>query len=218
MKQDFCCLIISGFGAGSQAGVILRDHLRDSGMDAFLTTPSGKDELRISREHWVHGIRMEYLALRKQYRRIALVGLSLGGMLMLHLLDLNPASLVFVNAPCARVNNRKDMARIFQADLHARMHGPLREPRGRYQLRQLTAETRERGAQEVSCPALVLQTLDDRVCDPSNADELYKQMHVADKNIRFYPEGGHDVLTSRAVLAVCSDIFQFCSRIRANQK
>lgn len=213
-KQDFCCLIISGFGAGNQAGMILRDHLCDSGIDAFLTTPSGKETLRIDQEHWVHGIRMEYLALRKQYRRIALIGLSLGGMLLIHLLDLNPAAIVFVNAPCARSRNGKELRRIFQADLKPRMHGVLYEPRGQYQLRQLAEETRERGIHGARCPALVLQTLDDRICDPSNADELFKQLHMPDKNIRFYPEGGHDVLTSRTVLAVCSDIFQFCSRVR----
>ncbi len=217
-KKDFCCLIISGFGAGSQAGIILRDHLRDSGMDAFLTTPSGQQTPRISREHWVHGVRMEYLALCKQYRRITLVGLSLGGMLMIHLLDLKPAALIFVNAPCAQPHSGKQLARIFQADLHSRMHGPLRAPRGRRELRQLAEETSERGMKDMRCPALVLQTLDDRVCDSSNADELYKQIQVADKSIRFYPEGGHDVLTSRTVLAVCSDIFQFCSRVRAGEE
>lgn len=214
MKQDFCCLIVSGFGAGSQSGIILRDHLRDNGIDAFLTTPSGKETPRISQEHWVHGVRMEYLALRRKYHRVTLIGLSLGGMLLLQLLDLNPAAIVFVNAPCAHSRSRKELARIFQADLKAGMHGPLRTQRGQYELRRLAAETREHGTQNVSCPALVLQTLDDCVCDPSDADALFKQLHMADKNIRFYPEGGHDVLTSRAVLAVCSDIFQFCSRVR----
>lgn len=213
-KQDFCCLIVSGFGAGEQAGIILRDHLRDNGMDAFLTTPSGQETLRISQEHWVHGVRMEYLSLRRRYRRIALIGVSLGGMLLVHLLDLNPAAVVFVNAPCMHPYKNKERNYIFQADLRPRMHGVIRETCGKHQLRRLAAETRSCGVQNVSCPALVLQTLDDRVSDPSNADRLFKQLHVADKNIRFYPEGGHDVLTSRAVLAVCSDIFQFCSRVR----
>ena len=214
-KQDFCCLIISGFGAGYQSGVILRDHLRDSGIDAFLTTPSGTQPLRIESEHWVHGIRMEYLALRKQYRRIALIGLSLGGMLLIHLLDLNPAAIVFVNTPTARLRSGKERDRIFDADLKSRMHGLLQQPRGRRQLRRLAEEMRERGMQGARCPALVLQTMDDCVCSPENADELFKQLHMPDKRLRFYPEGGHDVLTSRAVLAVCSDIFQFCSRVRA---
>lgn len=91
-KNDFCCLIVSGFGAGSQAGVILRDHMCDSGIDTFLTTPSGSEELRLDKDHWVHGVRMEYLALRKQYQRVALVGLSLGGVLLLHMQDLKPAA------------------------------------------------------------------------------------------------------------------------------
>ncbi len=214
-KRDFCCLIISGFGAGYQSGVILRDHLCDSGMDAFLTTPSGTETLRVDQEHWIHGIRMEYLALRKRYRRIALIGLSLGGMLLIHLLDLNPAAIVFVNTPAAQLRSGKELNRIFEVDLKSRMLGVFQQPRGRHQLRRLAQDTRERGVQGVMCPALILQTLDDCVCSPSNADELFKLLHMPDKNVRFYPEGGHDVLTSRAVLAVCSDIFQFCSRVRA---
>ena len=42
IKKDFCCLIVTGFGAGSQAGMILRDHMQDNGIDTFLTTPFGK--------------------------------------------------------------------------------------------------------------------------------------------------------------------------------
>ncbi len=214
-KQDFCCLIISGFGAGSQAGIILRDHLRDSGIDAFLTTPSGKETLRINHEHWIHGVRMEYLTLRKQYQRIALIGLSLGGLLLIHLLDLKPAAIVFVNAPCARMRGRA-WNRIFQADLQSKMNGAVRTPLGKRQLNLLVEKTRTRGVQDAKCPTLILQSMDDRVCSPSNAEDLADELHTPDKNIRFYQEGGHDVLTSRTVLAVCSDIFQFCSRVRGD--
>lgn len=207
-KKDFCCLIISGFGAGNQAGIILRDHLRDSGIDAFLTTPSGKETPRIDQEHWVHGIRMEYLTLRREYQRVALIGLSLGGLLLIHLLDLKPAAIAFVNAPCARMRGRV-WNRIFQADLQAKMNGVVRTRLGKRQLNRLVERTRQRGVQDASCPALILQSLDDRVCSPSNADDLFDQLHMPDKTIRFYPEGGHDVLTSRTVLAACSDISSF---------
>lgn len=211
IKQDFCCLIICGFGAGSQAGIILRDHLRNNGIDAFLTTPSGKEPLRIDQKHWIHGVRMEYLTLRRTYQRIALIGLSLGGALLMHLLDLKPAAIVFVNTPCAWTHGRRTWKRIFQADLHAKLNGFLRTLLGKYQLSRFVKNTQAHSIQALQCPTLVLQTLDDRVCIPSNADDLFEQLHMPDKNIRFYPEGGHDVLTSRTVLAVCSDIFQFCS-------
>lgn len=213
-KKDFCCLIISGFGAGVQAGTILRDHLQGSGIDAFLTTPSGKETLRVEQEHWVHGIRMEYLSLRKKYRRIALVGLSLGGMMLVHLVDLNPAAVVFVNTPGFGKHRSKELHRIFDADLKAQMHGVLREPRGRHELRRFAEATQKRGVYGIHCPALILQTCDDCVSDPKGAEQLYKLLCMPDKAIRNYREGGHDVLTSRTVMAVCSDIFQFCSRIR----
>ena len=156
---------------------------------------------------------MEYLALRKQYQRVALVGLSLGGVLLLHMQDLKPAASIFVNTPCVSERQIHLWNRIFQSDLQPRINGVRAVP-ARHQLRQLIRRTKKQGAGCVQCPVLVLQTRDDAVCDPSNAEHLFKQMHVPDKSLRYYPEGGHDVLCSRTVLAVCSDIFQFCSRIR----
>ena len=218
-KQDFCCLIISGFGGGIQAGTVLRKHLQDSGMDAFLTTPSGKQPLRIEQEHWIHGIRMEYLALRKQYQNIVVIGLSVGGLLLMHLLDLRPKAVVFVNTPgfYAHREQKKELKLIFDADLHPYMHGLFRAPHGRRELIRLVQHTAH-GTCTVRCPALILQTKDDRVCHPGNADELYKLLHFGDKTIRLYPEGGHNVLLSHMDLAVCSDIFQFCSRMRGIQE
>ena len=170
-KNDFCCLIVSGFGAGSQAGVILRDHMCDSGIDTFLTTPSGSEELRLDKDHWVHGVRMEYLALRKQYQRVALVGLSLGGVLLLHMQDLKPAASIFVNTPCVSERQTHLWNRIFQSDLQPRINGVRAVP-ARHQLRQLIRRTKKQGASCVQCPVLVLQTRDDAVCDPSNAEHL----------------------------------------------
>ena len=216
-KKDFCCLIITGFGAGVQSGIILHDHLQGSGIDTFLTTPSGTESLRVEQEHWIHGIRMRYLALRKQYNNVALIGLSIGGTLLMHVLDLNPAAIVFVNTPVFQRTNKKEFHRIFDADLKAKMHGLLREHCGKYELRRLIASTKQCKTYHVTCPALILQTQDDCVCDPSNADDLFKLLQMREKSMRLYPEGGHDVLMSRTVMAVCSDIFQFCSRVRAMQ-
>lgn len=212
-KKDFCCLIISGFGAGSQAGMILRDHMQDSGIDTFLTTPFGTETLRLNADYWIHGIRMEYLNLRKQYQRIAVIGLSIGGVMLPHVQDLQPAAMIFVNTPSITMHSGRGWNRIFQADLQPRVHG-IRTIQAKRQIKQLAEKTRQKGIHGIPCPTLVLQTMDDKVCAPSNADALFKQLHMTDRNIRFYPEGGHDVLSSRTVLAVCSDIFQFCSRVR----
>lgn len=213
IKKDFCCLIVTGFGAGSQAGMILRDHMQDNGIDTFLTTPFGKETLRLEADYWIHSVRMEYLNLRRDYQRVAVIGLSIGGVLLTHVQDLQPAAMIFVNTPCTAMRSGRGWNRIFQADLQPRVHG-IRAVMAKHALKQLAEKTREKGMHGAQCPTLVLQTMDDKVCAPSNADALFKQLHMADRNIRFYPEGGHDVLSSRTVLAVCSDIFQFCSRVR----
>lgn len=216
-KKDFCCLIITGFGTGYQAGMILRDHLRENGMDAYLTAPSGKEQLKISQEHWLHGVRMEYIALCHRYERVTAIGISLGGMLLLHMQDLNPAAVVFVNTPCAPPRSL-DLFRLYKADLRSHIRGVFREPHGRYELYRLARQTKTGIMQSIHCPTLILQSLDDKVCSASNADRMHKQINVQDKTLRLYAEGGHDVLNSDTVLAVCSDIFQFCSRIRGMGK
>ncbi len=212
-KNDFCCLIISGFGEGEQSAQLLREHLRGSGMDAYVTVPSGSKDLLLLQEHWIHGVRMEYLALRHTYRRIALIGLSLGGLLMTHLLDLRPAAIVFINTPDP--DKRNALSGIFREDLRPRIHGVGRGMLARHQLARLAEKTQARGLHGARCPALVLQTQDDDICSPTDAEALFKRLNVKDKALRLYAEGGHNVLASDSVLAVYSDIFQFCSRIRA---
>lgn len=213
IKNDFCCLIISGFGAGEQSAQLLCEHLRDNGMDAFVTTPSGSQSPLLQQEHWIHGVRMEYLALRHTYRRIALIGLSLGGLLMIHLLDLRPAATVFINTPDPY--KKRALCGIFREDLRPRIHGAARILLARHQLTRLAEKTQARGLHGVRCPALVLQTQDDAICKPADAESLFKKLNVKDKALRLYAEGGHNVLASDSVLAVYSDIFQFCSRIQA---
>lgn len=214
-KKDFCCLIVTGFGNGYEAGKILRQHLRANDMDAYLTAPSGRQPLKISQEHWLHGVRMEYLSLRHSYERVALIGVSLGGVLLLHMQDLHPAAAVFVNAPCAPPYNR-EILRLYRADLKTGIKGLLRGSMGRYELYRLARRTKSQTIQTIHCPTLVLQAMDDTICSADHAERMHKQINVRDKALRLYPEGGHDVLTSDTVLAVCSDIFQFCTRVRAS--
>lgn len=211
-KNDFCCMVLCGYGSGQQAGQTLCQHLQANGMDAVLVPPCAGEKARLSRRFWIHTVRMKYLALRKQYQRIAVIGLSIGGMMEFHLAEFRPAAAVFINSPIGN-SSIQEIRRLFRRDLQPEL-GLLRAPFGCYQLWRFVQDTRSCPISELCCPTLIIQTRDDKVSDPNNAEELYKRLRGSSKNLRYYENGGHNVLDSRMDLSVCSDVFQFCSSIR----
>lgn len=214
-NKKFCCMILCGYGAGMQSGEILRQHLVGNGMDAVLVLPSGRYKVRCSRKFWIHTVRMKYLALKKEYQQVAVIGISVGGVLQLHLTDLKPAAAVFINSP-ADYNSLPELRRLFRQDLKSGISG-LCTPLGYYQFWRLLQDTDADVATELSCPTLVLQSRDDAVSAPEHAESLFKRLRTKEKSLRYYECGGHNVLGSSKELAVCSDVFQFCSSIRGEQ-
>ncbi len=213
-KRKFCCMILSGYGTGEQAGSILQQHLQTNGMDAYLVTPCGAGRKRLSRRFWVHAVRMEYLKLKKQYEHIALIGLSIGGVLQMHLVEFHPAAAVFINTPTSDTSFT-ELRRLFRRDLQPGL-GTMLTPFGYYQFYRFMQETKQHAMTVMECPTLILQSRDDKVSDPDHAEDLYKRLRTGEKYIRYYERGGHNVLDSRMNMAVCSDVFQFCSSIRGD--
>lgn len=157
---------------------------------------------------------MKYLTLRKQYRRIAVIGISIGGMLQVYLAELHPAAAVFINSPTCD-SSFPEMRRLFRRDLQPEMGGLL-SAFGYYQFYRFVQDTKKRTVSVLDCPTLILQTRDDRVSDPDHAEALFKRLRTGEKYIRYYARGGHNVLDSRMNMAVCSDVFQFCSSVRGD--
>lgn len=205
-------MVLCGYGSGQQDGQTLCQHLQRNGMDAVLVPPCAGEKARLSRRFWIHTVRMRYLTLRRQYRRIAVIGLSIGGMMEFHLAEFRPAAAVFINSPMGN-SSLQEIRRLFRRDLQPEL-GFLRSPFGCYQLWRFVQDTRRCPISDLECPTLIIQTRDDKVSDPNNAEELYKRLRVSSKNLRYYDNGGHNVLDSRMDLSVCSDVFQFCSSIR----
>lgn len=211
-KKDFCCMILCGYGTGQSAGERLCDHLQSNGIDAVLVTPCDGERLRMSRRYWTHLVRMRYLSLRKEYSRIAVIGISVGGMLQMYLAELKPAAAVFINSPTAE-STLPEMRRVFRRDFQPEMKR-MQTPVGYYQFWRFVRDTQKQPLSAIECPTLILQTKDDKVSDPENAEKLFQALRTDDKYIHYYEKGGHDVLGSSMEMAVCSSVFQFCSAVR----
>lgn len=215
-KKDFCCMVLCGYGSGQQDGKTLCEHLQRNGIDAVLVPPCAEEKVHLSRRYWIHTVRMKYLTLRKDYQRIAVIGLSIGGMMGFHLAEFQPAAAVFINSPMGN-SSIQEIRRLFRRDLKSELGG-LRSLFGCYQLWRFVQDTGERSISGLKCPTLIIQTRDDKVSDPNNAEELYERLHGNKKNLRYYDNGGHNVLDSKMDLSVCSDVFQFCSSVRGEME
>ncbi|MGN1031008.1 MAG: hypothetical protein ACI4PQ_05335 [Butyricicoccaceae bacterium] len=212
-KRDFCCLIFHGFGDDSQAE-LLAYHLRESGIDTYTASPAGNETARAFRQYWIHNSRMQYLRLRRQYRRIVMVGLESGGFYLMHLADLKPAGIVFLNTPVGCLNSVRRRVGLFWSDVLPAMKGILKPIESFYQFQRFLGETQEIGVRHIACPVMVIQTQKQEGTE-TDAQDLFAHLTVADRTIRCYPHAGDSLIGSRAALAVCSDVFQFCARIRA---
>ena len=204
-------MVLCGYGSSQQAGQTLCRHLQQNGMDAVLVPPCAEEKAQLSRRFWIHTVRMKYLTLRRRYRRIAVVGLSIGGMLQVHLAEFRPCAAVFINSPMGD-SSLQELRRLYRRDLGPEMGG-LRTPFGYYQLWRFSQDTRRCPLSALSCPTLIIQTRDDKVSDPNNAEEIYRRLRGI-RSLRYYDNGGHNVLDSDMELSVCSEVFQFCSSIR----
>lgn len=214
-KRDFCCLICHGFGDGAQAE-LLAYHLRGSGIDTYASSPAGKQEIRAYRQYWIHCCRMQYLRLRKQYERIVVVGLESGAFYLMHMADLKPAGMVFLNAPIGCLSSLPRRIQLFWSDIRPAMKGVFQPVEAFYHFHCFLNETQEIGVKQLTCPVLVIQTRAEQAAE-ADANDLYAHLTMQDRTIRCYPHSGESLIGSRAALAVCSDVFQFCARIRAGE-
>lgn len=215
-KRDFCCLIFYGFGDGAQAE-LLAYHLRESGMDAYTCSPAEGKQTHVHRQYWVHSCRMQYLRLRRQYRRIVIVGVESGAFYLMRMADLKPAGMVFVNAPVGCLSSMTRRVQLFWSDIRPVMKG-IWQPLGAfYHFYRFMNETLETGVKQIACPAIVIQTYAEQEL-LSDANNLYAHLTMEDRMLRCYPHAGESLIGSRAALAVCSDVFQFCARIRAEEQ
>ncbi len=213
VKKDFCCMVLCGHGRGQSEGEHLCQHLNDNGMDAVFVKLCGDKTVKLSRKYWIHVFRMRYLALRKEYRKIVVIGISIGGMMQMHLTDRKPDALVFINSPTAD-SSIPEIRRVFRKDVQPQFKG-LYALAGCYQLWRFFHDTKKQPLECLTCPTLILQSRDDTVSDPENAETLYRMLKGEETYLHYYDRGGHDMLDSSVEMAVCSRVFQFCTEIRA---
>src|SRR5437773_3918438 len=218
-------LLLHGFSGSPLEMTPLADALARAGWETSIARLAGHgtspdDLARVTWQEWVASAREAYQDLRQRCRRVALVGLSMGGALALHLAAADPpAAVVTISAPvrirpllasATRVASKvmpvvPVLVRLVPRDADVR---PYWSPYSRIplaaagQLELLLAETR-RVLPEVRVPLLVVQGRRDWIIPRDSADEILRLAAGVPATMLWLQRSGHVATLDRdrAVLA-----------------
>jgi carboxylesterase len=164
----------------------------------------------LGREAWVSSVHDEYRRLRTEHARVFVVGLSLGGLLALHLAAREPVDgLVVVGTPLRlrqpipfllpllkRIRPmlpKRGGSDIRDAEARARHPGYAVMPlRSVHELVKLQKTVRE-GLSKISAPILVAHGAHDSTADPRDAERIHGSVASEVREVAVFAESGHVV-------------------------
>lgn len=216
------CLLIHGFGGGTYEVKPLAEYLVTIGYEVSFPTLKGhsatlKDFKRSTYKEWIGTAEQELLRLMETGGDIALIGFSMGGLIAFDLAcKYQISNIVSINTPIFYWNisqiffniindiKSKDYKYI-KKYLQAKNDSPLLSI---IQFLLLLHRTKPKLV-GVKCPILIIQSEDDDTVRRKSVDYINKHVSSADKNIRYFPEGGHFILESPAASMVRSCVEEF---------
>lgn len=224
-------LLLHGFSGSPLEMTPLADALAGAGWTVSVARLAGHgtspdDLARVTWQEWVASAREAYDDLRRHCRRIALVGLSMGGALALYLAASDPpAAVVTISAPvrvrplmasATRMASRvmpvvPVLVRLSPRDPEVRAY---RSPYSRIplvaagQLELLLAETR-RVLPQVRVPVLVVQGRRDWVIPRDSAQEILRLASGAPATMLWLQRSGHVATLDRDRAVLAEAVMQF---------
>ncbi|MBM7540112.1 alpha/beta hydrolase [Amphibacillus cookii] len=183
-----------------------------------------EDLLEGGAQAWWEDVKASYDELKAQgYRKIAVIGLSLGGVLALKLAYSQP--IVGVVPMCSPMffDNEQQLTKGFRyyASQYKRVEGK-QEDQVIKEVDQLVQDAKplfqELAAlfKEVNChldqiytPTMVIQAKDDQMINTASASHIYETVECDEKAIKWYEDAGHAITLGAKRDDVHEDIYQF---------
>ncbi len=182
----------------------------------------------VGREHWIAAALEAFDALKETTPRVYVVGLSMGGLLALHLAEnRDPAGTVLV-APALKLRERMailvPIVKFFKRYRERRVE-PQYSPftyekiplESVHELLKLSKEVRA-GVDKISSPVLIMQSKRDPTVDPDGARELFSRLGVRVKELMWFNSQSHVLITEEnpEVDRVLEAIYNFLAKQEAN--
>ena len=216
-------LIIHGFAGGLHEVDYLALYLRSKGLDVHTVLLSGhggtKKELhKTSHADWIHSASEAVGHLRKEYRRIVILGFSMGGLIGARFAGLPEVQkIVFINSPIYFWNIKIILKDVF-AGIWRRQYEKLKFYRKSMFgssmksnidfLKILSESNTILGS--VQKPALIVQCVDDESVRHKSA-RFIKEKLGSLATLRYYSGGCHVIFMENSETrdSICRDIYSF---------
>lgn len=221
-------LLIHGFTGTPSEMRPLGSYLHEKGytVSAPLLAGHGKtpEALETTRkEDWIKSASDAYFELSRKYDRVFVGGLSMGGLIALHLAARLPVSgVVAMCAPIYTVDTRLRFVRFLYRIRPYQKTSGSREPHiseyvysmGRMPLKSAAElwdliKIMRREIKDVHAPALIMQSEQDKTVQPRSATYIAEKIRSKQKILKWYPNSGHILPVDHDREQVWADFVEF---------
>jgi carboxylesterase len=210
--NDQACLLIHGFRASPGQMRYLGEFLHQEGgytASGILLPGHGSSEEKMEEfgwEDWLNSVRQEYQSLAKNYEKVYVIGLSMGGILSLILAeDYDLDKVISIAAPIKIFDKLAYLTPIlqyfkrFKGDDQGLVQSKEDEYDIYYSATPLAAvpnllkliRLAKGDLAKISAPILIIQSRDDQTVKPISAEIIYQGVSSQDKELLWLDEGGH---------------------------
>lgn len=221
------CLVIHGFGGSIHEVEPLAEHLVEKGYEVSCPQLKGhtgqrQDMKKATYEDWIDSAEQELLGLKDKTDEIVIIGFSMGGLIAVNLAcKYNIKAIITINTPIYYWDLKRVLFNLMEDLRNKNAHNFMRYMKANenspiaamYNFQLLLNKTKAK-IYKVDCPALILQAKDDDTVRKSSVDYIYESLSSEHKEIKFYNNGGHQILRSQSADKVISDVTDFLDSLR----
>lgn len=226
-KKPYVVLMLHGFTGNTSDVRQLGRYLEKHDIPSYSFNYEGHGEapekiLKSSPYIWYKQVVDTYDELKKQYDRVFVVGLSIGGVLGLRLtLDREVEALATVCSPMSLktndelLENFKTYARMFKSRFEQKDEGEIEKEINLLSdesvfedIRSFIMSVRD-DLDEIYVPMFIAQGEKDVVIDQGSAKIIYDTVDSDDKNIIYYKDSGHVLTLDKDKETFFEDYYEF---------
>lgn len=229
-KKPYVVLMLHGFTGNTSDVRQLGRYLEKHDIPSYSFNYEGHGEapekiLKSSPYIWYKQVVDTYDELKKQYDRVFVVGLSIGGVLGLRLtLDREVEALATVCSPMSLktndelLENFKTYARMFKSRFEQKDEGEIEKEIDLLSdesvfedIRSFIMSVRD-DLDEIYVPMFIAQGEKDVVIDQGSAKIIYATVDSDDKNIIYYKDSGHVLTLDKDKETFFEDYYEFIKK------